>query len=188
MSAKKKNNASKSKNTVDTANENQGEELDKKIKALEEQIELSKRESKEFEDNFLRAVAESENVKKRTAKDLDAAHKYALSGFTKDLIEVLENLYRSIDHVTEDQKENEVVSQVIQGVELTRDEFVKIFKKYGVERIAPEIGDKFDHNFHQAISQIKDESHDPNTVIQLTQAGYMLNERLIRPALVVVSA
>ena len=136
----------------------------------------------------MRAVAESENVKKRTAKDLDAAHKYALSGFTKDLIEVLENLYRSIDHVTEDQKKNEVVYQVIQGVELTRDEFVKIFKKYGVERIAPEVGDKFDHNFHQAISQIKEESQEPNSVIQLTQAGYILNDRLIRPALVVVSA
>jgi molecular chaperone GrpE len=161
--------------------------LDVKIQELEQKIEQSKAEAKKFEDSFFRAVAEGENIKKRSEKDLEAAHKYAVSGFAKDLLDVLENLYRSTEHITEEQKSEPVVSQILEGVELTRNEFVRVFKKYGIERISPEVGEKFDHNYHQAISQQKDGNHDSNTILQVTQSGYMLQGRLIRPALVIVN-
>jgi len=163
------------------------EALDAKIKELEERIEQSKEEARKFEDSFLRAVAESENVKKRTEKDVESAHKYAVSSFAKDLIDVLENLHRSTEHVTEEQKSDKVVSQILEGIELTRNEFIRVFKKYGLERISPKVGEKFDHNYHQAISQQKSDQYDPSSILTVTQAGYVLNDRLIRPALVVVS-
>ncbi|MCH9753623.1 MAG: nucleotide exchange factor GrpE [Alphaproteobacteria bacterium] len=187
---KKQAPVAKKKDKADSMNsaKQKSESLDARIKELEQKIEHSKVEAKKFEDNFLRAVAESENIKKRSEKDLDAAHKYAVSGFAKDLLDVLENLYRSTDHVTEEQKSEPAVSQILEGVELTRNEFVRVFKKYGIERISPKIGEKFDHNYHQAISQQKDANHASNTILQVTQAGYILQGRLIRPALVIVNS
>lgn len=184
----KKDVSAKKSGKKDPNNAKQKSEgLDSKIKELEQKIEQSKIEAKKFEDNFLRAVAESENIKKRSERDLESAHKYAISGFSKDLLDVLENLYRSTEHVTEEQKSDQVVSKIVEGVELTRDEFVRVFKKYGIERISPAVGEKFDHNYHQAISQQKDGNHESNTILQVTQAGYMLQGRLIRPALVIVN-
>jgi len=176
----------KDKHTMNTAKA-KSEDFDAKIKELEMKIEQSKEDAKKFEDSFLRAVAESENVKKRTEKDIESAHKYAVSGFAKDLIDVLENLYRSTEHVSEEQKSDKIVSQVLEGVELTRNEFIRVFKKYGLERISPNVGEKFDHNYHQAITQQKSDQYESNSILQVTQAGYVLNDRLIRPALVIVS-
>ena len=135
----------------------------------------------------MRAAAESENVKRRTEKDVESAHKYAVSGLAKDLIDVLENLYRSTEHITEEQKSNPIVAQALEGIELTRNEFIRVFKKYGVERISPKEGEKFDHNYHQAISQQHMDKYEPNVILHVTQAGYVLQDRLIRPALVIVS-
>jgi len=173
----------------DTMNsaQDKSEELHSKIAELESRMEKSMSDAKKFEDQYLRAVAEAENVKKRTERDIDSAHKYAVSSFAKDLIDVLENLYRSTEYITEDQKKDKTIAQIFDGIEMTKNEFVKVLKKYGVERISPKEGEKFDHNYHQAISQQAVDKHEPNTVLHVTQAGYMLQDRLIRPALVVVS-
>jgi len=189
MTEKKNTAKSSEKKDYETMNsaQDRSDDLHAKIKELEDRMEESRNEAKKFEDSLMRAVADSENIKKRSERDVESAHKYAVSGFAKDLIEVLENLYRSTDHVTKEQKEDKAIAQVLQGVELTRDEFIKVFKKYGIERIAPQEGDKFDHNYHQAISQQHVDKYQPNLILQVTQAGYMIQDRLIRPALVVVS-
>jgi molecular chaperone GrpE len=184
--AKHEPSENKAYETMNSA-QDKSAELHSKIKELEERMDHSMTEAKKFEDHYLRAVAETENIKRRSEKDVESAHKYAVSSFAKDLIDVLENLYRSTEHVTEEQKADKIFSQVFDGIEMTRNEFVKILKKYGVERVSPKEGDKFDHNYHQAISQQETDKFAPNSVLYVTQAGYVLQDRLIRPALVVVS-
>jgi molecular chaperone GrpE len=153
-----------------------------------DEINKLKKQITELNDKSLRSMAETENIRKRSEKEIEDARKFALSDFIKDLINVVENLYRSTDHVTEEQKKNEEINKIFEGVQMTQSELIKVMEKYGVERIAPKIGDEFDHNFHQAISTLKDNKHPANTIINIIQAGYILKGRLIRPALVVVSS
>lgn len=139
-------------------------------------------------EQSLRYMAEADNTRKRAEKEVEEARKFALSSFIKELIDVVENLYRSTEHITEEQKQNEAINKVFTGIVMTQDEFMKVLGKYGVVRILPSVGDKFDYNFHQTISQLKDDNYPPNTIINIIQAGYTLHGRLIRPAMVVVSS
>lgn len=152
-----------------------------KIRELEAQVEQKKEEA-------LRALAEAENVRARTSRELEESRKYAVSTLTKDVINVVENLYRTTGHITEAQLKDAVVSQIFEGIKLIQDEFAKVLDKYGVKRIDPKIGDRFDHNYHQAISKVKNDAHPENTVINVIQAGYTLHDRLIKAAMVVVSS
>jgi len=184
--AKANSHENKDYDTMNSARD-QSEELHIKIKELEDRMEQSMIDAKKFEDHYLRSVAETENIKRRSEKDVESAHKYAVSSFAKDLIDVLENLYRSTEHLTEEQKKDPAISQIFDGIEMTRNEFIRVLKKYGIERICPKEGDKFDHNYHQAIAQQETDKLAPSSVLHVTQAGYLLQDRLIRPALVVVS-
>jgi molecular chaperone GrpE len=103
--------------------------------------------------------------------------KYAVTGFARDLISVLENLYRAEENLPEDQRE---------GINLTRKELEKVFEKNGIRRIEPK-DEKFDHNFHQAVTQVENPEVEAGTVLQVLQAGYVIKDRLLRPAIVVVS-
>ena len=155
-------------------------EAQHKLRQLEEQVAVLK-------DHSLRALADTENARKRHEKELEDLKKFAVSNFSKDLINVLENLYRSTEYIKEEDKANENVKKIFDGVELTKEELVKVFNKYGITRISPKVGEAFDHHFHQAVSQVSDPKLEINTVAQVIQAGYVLYDRLIRPALVVVS-
>ena len=152
-----------------------------KIKSLENELSQAK-------DKLARAYAESENLRKRSALDLEKASKYAVSNFASDMAPVVENFYLAVQNAPKDEiAKSDVVKNFVEGLLMTQKEILKIFEKNKIRRINPE-GEKFDHNFHQAISKIEDKEKESGDIIQVVQAGYMIDDRLLRPALVVVVA
>lgn len=141
----------------------------------------------ELKDQLLRAVAETENVRRRASRDIEETGKYAISGFSRDLITVAENLHLALDSVPEEARQEEgLLKTLAEGVEMILREMLAAFERQSIQRIYP-LGEKFDHNRHQAVSQVEDPQHEPNTVLHVMQAGYTIGERLLRPAMVVVS-
>lgn len=139
----------------------------------------------EMKDNMIRALAEADNTRKRAAKEVEDANRYGISSLAKDLIAVLENLQRAID--TAPQGENQAVKDFIEGINLTKKELANIFERRGIKRVEPKPGDKFDHNLHQAVAQVEDHKYEPGAVLQVIQSGYIIHDRLLRPAMVTVS-
>lgn len=135
----------------------------------------------ELKDVLMRAVADAENTRKRAQKEVEDANKYAAATFAKDLLNVSENLQRALDSVPADQK------VLFEGVELTKKELLSVFERRGIKRIEPQTGEKFDHNLHQAIAQVEDPKFEQGAIIQVVQAGYVIHDRLLRPAMVTVS-
>jgi len=124
-----------------------------------------------------------DNLKRRTQKDLDSAHKYGLEKFAKELLNVIDSLELGIQAATSDVPE---VVKLKEGSELTIKQFETVFAKFNIEAIDP-TGQPFDPEFHQAMTMLPSEDAEPNTVINVFQKGYVLNGRLIRPAMVVVA-
>lgn len=155
---------------------------------LQEQLIKAQEEIAKLKDQALRAYADAENAKKQSEKEISNTKKYAVSSIVKDLINVSEALYHATDHVSEEHKKIEAVDGILQGIELTKKELMAVLSKYLVKRIMPSIGEPFDHNYHQALSQIADDKLPKNSIIKVIQAGYAIDDRLLKPALVVVSA
>lgn len=152
-----------------------------------DESEKLKEEITALKDQLLRTMAEAENTRKRAQREVEDAGKYAVTSFARDLINVLENLHRAEDSIPKDQIEsNALLNNIFQGVEMTKRELLGIFERHGIKRVDPK-GEKFDHNLHQAMVQIPDDSCPPDTVVQVLQAGYVIKDRLLRPALVGVS-
>ncbi len=144
-------------------------------------------ETKSLKDLILREKAENQNLRKRYEKELEDNHKYAITNFARDLIEVQENMYRALDNIPkEDIESNPTLKLIFEGVDLTKNSLTSVFDKYGVTRIYP-LDQQFDHNFHQAIVQVPDSEKDEGAIVQVIQAGYMIKDRLLRPALVAVA-
>ena len=140
-------------------------------------------ELKKAKDNEVRAYAEMENLRKRTENEITKARQFALSGFAKDLLDVVDNLERawgSIDH------SNAEFSNIDKGVELTLKTLLKVLSNHGVEQLDPK-GQPFDPNTQHAIQMVESSEFEANTVMDVMQKGYNLNGRNIRPAMVVVS-
>lgn len=153
---------------------------DAKIAQLEEELV-------KLREQWIRAVAETDNVRKRSQRDLEENSKYAVTGFAGDMVSVLENLKRASESFTpEAVAASELIKTISDGVSLTLQELLGIFQKYKIVRIDP-IGHKFDHNLHQAVVQVENNEVEAGTVIQVVQAGYMIADRLLRPAMVCVS-
>lgn len=141
----------------------------------------------EAKDQTLRAMAETENVRRRAQRDVEETSKYAVTGLARDLLTVAENLYLALGAIPEDAREEEgLLKTLADGVDMTLRDLLSTFERQGIKRIDP-LGEKFDHNRHQAVSQIEDPVAEPNTVIHVMQAGYVIGDRLLRPAMVVVS-
>ncbi|MDF1584097.1 MAG: nucleotide exchange factor GrpE [Methyloprofundus sp.] len=155
------------------------------VSVAELQAQLAKAEAKATEnwDKALRIQAEMENLKRRTQKDLDSAHKYGLEKFAKELLSVIDSLELGIQAATSDAPE---VVKLKEGSELTIKQFEAVFAKFNIEAIDP-MGQPFNPEFHQAMTMLPSADVAPNTVINVFQKGYVLNGRLIRPAMVVVS-
>jgi molecular chaperone GrpE len=145
-------------------------------------------EKAELKDKLLRALAEMENLRRRVEKDLADARAYGVTRFARDMLDVADNLRRAIETLPADQKESAdgVLKALIEGVELTERDFLKKLEGHGVRKITPE-GEKFDPNFHQAIFEAPDETRPSGTVMTVVQAGYVIGERVLRPAMVGVS-
>jgi len=150
---------------------------------LEQKLEQATNQAVEEKDRALRTVAEMENLRRRTALDVEKAHKCALEKFASELLPVLDNLERTLQVAD---KTNEAVKPLLEGVELTLKSMASSVAKFGVIAIDPQ-GQLFDPNQHQAMSMIENPDLAPNTVIAVMQKGYELNGRVIRPAMVMVS-
>ncbi len=144
-------------------------------------------ENAKLRDQLLRSVAETDNVRKRAERDREEISKYAVSKFAGDMVSVLENLKRASESIPLEAREQDAqLKNLGEGVDLTLQELLATFERYGIRRLDP-MGEKFDHNFHQAVAQAPRPDVAPGIVIQVVQAGYVIADRLLRPAMVVVS-
>jgi molecular chaperone GrpE len=177
----------KAKQPLDAQIKEAAKDIGSPFSKTNEELEQLKAETAALKDQLLRTMAEAENIRKRAQRDVEEAGKYAVTSFARDLINVLENLHRAEESIPKDQiSDNALLNNIFQGVEMTKRELLGIFERHGIKRIDPK-GEKFDHNFHQAMVQIPDDSCPPDTVVQVLQAGYVIKDRLLRPALVGVS-
>ncbi len=141
----------------------------------------------DLNDKALRALAEAQNTRRRADIDIQNAKNYAIQSFAKDLLGVMDNLFRACDTIsTEDAVADPKLNSVKEGIEITKREMINVLERFSVKRIEP-TGEAFDPNLHQAISQVVDATTAPNTVIQVLQPGYILKDRLLRPALVITT-
>ena len=151
-------------------------------------IAEAKREATEFKDKLLRTLAEMENLRKRTEREVLDARVYGIAGFARDVLAVADNMHRALEAIGPDLRDaaDPKVKALIEGVELTERELMKILEKNGVQKFSPQ-GEKFDPNFHQAMYEVPTSDQPPGQVAQVIQAGYMIGDRVLRPALVAVS-
>lgn len=154
-----------------------------KIAQLEAELAEAKATIDGQKDSVVRAAAEIDNIRRRAALDVEKAHKFALEKFVNELLPVVDNMERAIEF---SDKENEALKPVLEGIELTQKSFIDAVAKFNVEVVNPQ-GEKFNAEFHQAMSMQPSEDVEPNTVIAVMQKGYTLNGRLLRPAMVMVS-
>jgi len=154
--------------------------------SLEEQIRQAEVEAADLKDRLLRALAESENVRRRAERERSDAMKYGVTQFARDLLDVADNLRRAIDSVPESQLRDDVARNLLAGVAATERALLGVFERHGIRRIDPK-GERFDHNFHQAIFEAENTGKSAGTVIEVLQPGYLLHDRLLRPAMVGVA-
>ena len=160
-------------------------------KAAEGDFEVLTRlmkENEELKDRALRAAAEMENLRRRTARDVQDARAYAVSNFARDMLSVSDNLRRALEAIPAEAKAaaDAGLKALAEGVEMTERAMLAALERHGVKKLAPE-GEKFDPNFHQAMFEIPNPGVPANTVLQVVQPGYSLGDRVLRPAMVGVS-
>jgi molecular chaperone GrpE len=150
--------------------------------------EVLQKEASEARDKMLRTLAEMENLRKRTAREVSDARTYGITGFARDVLDIADNLQRALDAVPAEAKANADpgLKALIEGVELTERSLLNALEKHGVKKFDPS-GEKFDPNFQQAMYEVPDPSVPAGTVVQVVQAGYMIGDRVLRPALVGVA-
>ncbi|MDF0496137.1 nucleotide exchange factor GrpE [Bradyrhizobium yuanmingense] len=151
-------------------------------------VETLQKEAAEARDRMLRTLAEMENLRKRTAKEVADARLYGITGFARDVLDIADNLQRALDAVPAEARAaaDPGLVSLIEGVELTERALLNALEKHGVKKLDPQ-GQKFDPNFHQAMYEVPDASVPSGTVVQIMQAGYTIGDRVLRPALVGVA-
>ena len=149
--------------------------------------ELS-REAAGLKDRLLRTLAEMENLRRRTEREVADARAYGVTNFARDILAVADNMERAMKALDDEirEKADAGVKALLDGVELTERELVNVMEKHGVKKLEPQ-GQKFDPNLHQAMFEIPDQSVPAGTVVQVMQPGYTIGERVLRPALVGIS-
>ena len=159
-----------------------GIETSDKIKALEQRVEELEKEVEANYDRFVRVTADFENYKKRTIREMDDLRKYANENFLKEMLSAVDNLQRAVDSGSKDESDKK---KLLEGVEITLMDVLRIFEKYGVKEFESQ-GRPFDPAFHQAMMQEQTKKYPDNTVLSELQRGYTIHDRLLRPAMVVV--
>ncbi len=156
------------------------ETLRQKIAEMEAQLATAR-------DQALRALAEAENTRKRAQREMEDTSRYAVSNFASDIVGAIENLQRASSSITAEQRaQDELLSKLGDGVDMVMRELLGTLERYGIARIDP-LGEKFDHKFHQAVAQVESADAEPGTITQVMQAGYLIHDRLLRPAMVSVA-
>lgn len=172
--------------TAETAPETVGQDADDGLQqgdpaALETEI-------LELKDKLLRAMADVENTRRRAAKENRDAHKFAMSSFARELLPVADNLRRALEAIPDEARQglDEQFSNLLQGIEVTERELLNVFERYGIKPLTP-LSEKFDPNFHQAMFEVPNPDVPHNSVAEVIAPGYMIGERVLRPAMVAVA-
>ena len=165
-----------------------GEGFASPLEFLDAELKKVEAEKAALQDRLLRLAADMENLRKRTARDVADAREYSIAAFAREMLAVSDNLGRAISAMPAELREtaDEKLKALIEGVELTARMMLQGLEKQGVKRISP-LGEKFNANFHQAMFEIADAEAPASTVLQVVQDGYVIGERMLRPALVGVS-
>ena len=156
------------------------------ISDAEAEVDALRAERDDFKDKFMRALADAENSRKRADKQRREAEQYGGSKLARDVLPVYDNMKRALDAVTDEHRAQ--FGAVLEGVELTMRELLNVFKKHGIELIAPQVGDKFDPQMHEAMFEAPVPGTKSGEIIQVSAEGFMLGDRLLRPAQVGVSS
>jgi molecular chaperone GrpE len=156
---------------------------------IAELVETLARESAEYKDKALRTLAEMENLRRRTEREVADSRAYGIASFARDILAVADNMDRSLQALDAELGEtaNAGVKALLDGVELTERELHKVLEKHGVKKFEPQHGERFDPNLHQAMYEVANPSLPTGCVAQVVQSGYMIGDRMLRPALVAVS-
>ena len=179
----------KNENYLDDIEDAMAEEYaDQEIEISDDDIEIDtlRAERDQFRDRFMRALADAENARKRAEKDRREAENYGGSKLSRDLLPLYDNMKRALEVATEDQKA--VSAALIEGIELTMRELVNVFGRHGITPITPQVGDKFDPKQHEAMFEAPLPGTQAGNIIQVSTEGFMLHDRLLRPAQVGVSS
>jgi len=151
--------------------------------SVDQQLEQAQATIKDYWDQMMRLRADMENNRKRAERDVENAHKYSLKNFAEALLPVVDSMEMGMNAA---EAENASMDSIREGSELTMNMFIQVLEKQGLRQIDP-VGEKFDPEQHQAISMVDDENAESNTIINVMQKGFLLNDRLVRPAMVVVA-
>ena len=175
---------------VEVDTDEQATTVDEKIVediSIEERIENKDKQIQELKDQLLRSLADAENLRKRTVKEISDAKKYSHISFVRDLVSSVDNLQRALEVVPEDKSQlSEPIKNLIIGLEIVEKEIINTFDKHGL-KIINALGNKFDYNLHQAMFEVPTNEKEPGYVVEVSQKGYLLHDRLVRPAMVGIS-
>jgi molecular chaperone GrpE len=174
------------KGKAEAAAQENGAAEDAAENSSEGEIEALKAQAQDFQEQMLRSQAEMQNVRRRAEIDVEKAHKFALEKFVKELLPVADSLEKAVESTEGHEDAGELVASIREGVEMTLSLFMNSLRKFNVEQLNP-VGEPFDPQQHEAMSMVPAPDAEPNSVVAVVQKGYMLNERLVRPAMVVVA-
>jgi molecular chaperone GrpE len=171
-----------------TQNGNGAPEATAQAEAAPDPVAAAQREAADYKDKLLRTLAEMENLRRRTEREVADARTYGIASFARDVLAVADNMHRALDAIGPELREQGEgkIKSLIEGVELTERELLKSLEKNGVRKFSPR-GEKFDPNVHQAMYEVPQADVPPGHVAQVIQDGYMIGERVLRPALVGVA-
>ncbi len=160
-------------------------QADEDMGAEDDVVAQLKSENAELKDRLVRALAETENVRRRAEKDKADASAYGVTAFARDMLNVSDNLKRALEAAPKEVSED--LKGFVDGVDMTERELLNILERHGIRKVEPEVGEKFDHQFHQAMFEVPTNDHAPGSVMQVVAAGYVIKDRLLRPAMVGVA-
>ena len=171
---------------TNTEEVNVDENVDNDI-STEQTVDNQNEQIKDLKNQLLRSLADGENLRKRTMKEIADAKKYSHISFVRDLVSSVDNLQRALEAVPDDKSQlSEPIKNLVIGLEIVEKEVLNTFEKHSLKQINP-IGEKFDYNIHQAMFEVPTTDKDPGFVVEVSQRGYLLHDRLVRPAMVGIS-
>ncbi len=185
MSEQKRENIEEAPELQDAGGE-AGEEVPAEAQGDADELEALRQERDEYKDRFIRALADAENIRKRGERDRREAERYGGSKLARDLLPVYDNLKRAIEAAREE--ESAASQALMEGIELTMKELIRVFEKHGITLVAPKVGERFDPQLHEAMFEAPVPGTKAGDIIQVSNDGFILHDRLLRPAQVGVSS
>ena len=153
---------------------------------LSKRLETLEADNAQLRDQLLRALADTENLRRRGEREREDTSRYAVATLARDILSVADNLRRALEALPAEQAPDDATRNLLTGIEATERDLLAIFERRGIKRIEP-MGERFDPNFHQAMFEVANSGQPPGTIVQVLQPGYVIHDRLLRPALVGVA-